>query len=158
MVERRPQLTGEQLATAGGIVLDEIVEEVTSSVGSDRPKLRALVGRLEGSMTLHVQSMDRLGKDVTDLLHWVVQVLERKASLMFHTEGLYIPGGTYALNTPQLQLLKGLARAERALINERAADGRRKARDAGKSLGRPQAFGAAEKQEIRGLDARPAKV
>ncbi|NYI28233.1 recombinase family protein [Sulfitobacter geojensis] len=122
----------EQLGTAG---CDCVFQETMSGARSDRPELRkALVTLSEGDVLI-ITRLDRLARSTRDLLDIVHEIETKGAKLKALTDSwadTTTPTGKLILT-----VLGGLAEFERSLIAERTAEGRERARRAGRRLGRP---------------------
>jgi DNA invertase Pin-like site-specific DNA recombinase len=122
--------------------LHQVFTDSCSGGSRDRPGLNACMTHLRAGDTLHVYSIDRLARDMQDLLSIVQELLERHIGLIFHKENLKfaIPEeGKSAdmIQTLMLQLLGSVAQFERSMINERQREGIAAAKARGKHMGRP---------------------
>ena len=87
--------------------------------------------------TLHVHSIDRLARNVLDLLSLLSELTGRGVSVKFHKENLtFTPDKENPFPRLQHQELGSVAEYERALIRERQKDGIAIAKAAGKYKGR----------------------
>lgn len=122
----------EQLCAAG---CGAVFKETMSGARSDRPELKRALERLADGDVLIVTRLDRLARSTRDLLDIVHTIETRGAKLKALTDSwadTTTPTGKLILT-----VLGGLAEFERSLIAERTAEGRDRARRAGKRLGRP---------------------
>lgn len=113
--------------------VQKIVTEKWSSVG-ERPKLRRLLAQLCAGDELIVWKVDRMGRDLHDLLS-LLQVIHRAgADFRSLTEPIdtRTPLGKFVYS-----MAGAVAEYERNLIRERTRAGVRAARDRGVRLGRP---------------------
>lgn len=120
----------EQLRAAG---CENLFQETISGVRSDRPELQAALNALSNGDVLVVTRLDRLARSTRDLLDIVHTVETKGAQLKALTDAwadTTTPTGKLILT-----VLGGLAEFERSLIAERTAEGRARARRAGKRLG-----------------------
>ena len=122
----------EQLGAAG---CDPVFKETMSGARGDRPELRKALAILSEGDVLVITRLDRLARSTRDLLDIVHEIETKGAKLKALTD-------SWAdTNTPTgkliLTVLGGLAEFERSLIAERTAEGRERARRAGRRLGRP---------------------
>ena len=122
----------EQLGTAG---CGSVFRETMSGARSDRPELKKALDALKEDDVLLVTRLDRLARSTRDLLDIVHTIEARGAKLKALTDSwadTTTPTGKLILT-----VLGGLAEFERSLIAERTAEGRDRARRAGRRLGRP---------------------
>jgi DNA invertase Pin-like site-specific DNA recombinase len=122
----------EQLGAAG---CDSVFKETMSGARSDRPELRKALATLSEGDVLVITRLDRLARSTRDLLDIVHEIETKGAKLKALTDSwadTTTPTGKLILT-----VLGGLAEFERSLIAERTAEGRDRARRAGRRLGRP---------------------
>lgn len=102
-----------------------------------RPEFSKLVDRLEAGDSLVVLKLDRLGRDVQDVL----TTIEALSARSIHVKSLDLEGVdlTSAAGKLQLTVLAAVAAFERDRIKERTKEGLKRARAEGKKLGRPVA-------------------
>jgi len=128
------------------VTLDRVFDEKASARTSDRPELKACLDYVREGDTLHVHSIDRLARNLTDLTAIVDRLTASGVTVRFHNEGITFDGREDSpINRLLLQMLGAVAEFERNLINERRREGQEAARAAGKSLGAPPI--PAEKQK-----------
>ena len=144
------QHTERQLAN---IKLDKIFEEKISGRTVNRPQLQACLDYLREDDILYVHSIDRLARNLRDLLSIINNVLNKKASIRFVKERLSFEGNID--NNPhqnlQLQVIGAAAEFEYAMIHERQAEGIKlaQARGAYKNCGRRPSLSSAQIEEVR---------
>jgi DNA invertase Pin-like site-specific DNA recombinase len=122
----------EQLGAAGCAAL---FRETMSGARSDRPELKKALDTLTQGDVLIVTRLDRLARSTRDLLDIVHTIETKGAKLKALTDAwadTTTPTGKLILT-----VLGGLAEFERSLISERTAEGRERAKRAGRRLGRP---------------------
>lgn len=122
----------EQLEAAGCV---SVFQETMSGARSDRPELKKALDALVEGDVLIVTRLDRLARSTRDLLDIVHTIETKGAKLKALTDSwadTTTPTGKLILT-----VLGGLAEFERSLIAERTAEGRERARRAGRRLGRP---------------------
>jgi DNA invertase Pin-like site-specific DNA recombinase len=97
---------------------------------------------------LMVWSVDRLGRSLPDLLATLQELRAAGVQLFLHQQGI-------DTSTPAGEAMYGMlgvfAQFERAMIVERVKAGLRRARKAGKHIGRPTALTPAKEAELREL-------
>jgi DNA invertase Pin-like site-specific DNA recombinase len=117
--------------------VDRIFEDKISGAKFDRQGLNALLEYVREGDVVIVQSLDRLGRSLSEIIRTANDMLERGIVLRTLKEGI-------DYSTPVGQMIAGvfgsLAQYERTLINERAADARAAAKARGKQTGRPRAL------------------
>ena len=91
-VSSADQTTARQLQN---ISLDKIFEDRCSGKDTNRPQLKACLEYLREDDTLHVHSLDRLARNVEDLLTTVRSLTECGVTVIFHKENL-----TFAPDSP----------------------------------------------------------
>jgi len=124
-----PQLAA--LAAAGA---ERIFGEKESGGRGDRPQLRKLLDTVSAGDVVVITRLDRLARSLPDLVQIVAALKERGAGLRSLKEAWV------DTTTPEGRLMLGvlgsLAEWEREVIRSRIDEGRRRAKAAGKSLGR----------------------
>ena len=133
----------EQLGGAGG---DQVFKETVSGARSDRPELKKALDALTDGDVLIVTRLDRLARSTRDLLDIVHTIETRGAKLKALTDAwadTTTPTGKLILT-----VLGGLAEFERSLIAERTAEGRERARRAGRRLGRPPKLSPYQREAV----------
>jgi DNA invertase Pin-like site-specific DNA recombinase len=126
------QNTDRQLV---GIELKITFEEKASAKDTKRPQLQACLKWLREGDTLHVHSIDRLARNLEDLLSLVKQLTGRGITVNFHKENLVFDGNDNPMQRLMLQLLGSVSEFERSLINERRREGMAQAKAKGKQIG-----------------------
>lgn len=122
-----------------------------------RPEFSKMVDRMEAGDALVVLKLDRLGRDVQDVLA-TIEVLSNRH---IHVKSLDLDGVdlTSAAGKLQLTVLAAVAAFERDRIKERTKEGLRRAHAQGKKLGRPIATAttaAVQQQKSKGLSQSEA--
>jgi putative DNA-invertase from lambdoid prophage Rac len=126
---------------------------------SERPQFAKLLDKLEAGDTLVVAKLDRLGRDMID----VMQTLRKLEEHGKHTneQGTEVKGVkvrvlaldsldlTSAAGKATVGILAVVAEMERDLLVERTQAGLARAKAEGKQLGRPSKTSEADKQTIR---------
>ena len=93
--------------------------------------------------------MDRLARNISDLLNTVQTLNDRGVVVEFVKESLIFTGDDSAMSKLMLTIMGGVAEFERAMIRERQLEGIAKAKQAGKYLGRQSTMTAAHVKAIR---------
>lgn len=151
-----------------GVLEENIVVEKQSGKDFERPLYKGLVDVLQPGDVLAVQSIDRLGRNYTEILdQWRIINKERKAAivvldmpLLDTREGRDLTGTLIA--DIVLQLLSYVAQTEREHIRQRQAEGIAAAKGRGVHFGRerkelPDTFAAfAQLWRSGGISSRSA--
>ncbi|ODP38484.1 recombinase family protein [Sphingomonas turrisvirgatae] len=136
---------------AAGFAVDPkriVAETVSGSTAAmERKGFARLVDRLESGDILIVTKLDRLGRNAMDLRATV----ERLAAEGVRVHCLALGGVdlTSAAGKMTMGVIAAVAEFERDLLIERTQSGLKRAKDAGKQLGRPQALNPTMQEAIR---------
>lgn len=117
------QKTARQLV---GLPLDRVFEEKASGKNiGDRPVLQEMLSYIREGDDLYVHSMDRLARNLEDLLRLVTMITEKGVTLHFVKENLIFEAKAKAspFNKLLLGLLGAVSQFERELILERQREG-----------------------------------
>ena len=106
-----------------GLTLDKTFTDKCSGKDTHRPKLGAALEYLRDGDTLVVHSMDRLARNVVDLLTLVETLTAESISVKFVKENLTFTGDDSPMNKLLLTLLGAVAQFERSMIRERQREG-----------------------------------
>lgn len=140
------QNTARQL---DGIRVDRIFEDKCSGKDTNRPQLQAALAYCRAGDVLVVHSMDRLGRNMTDLLRLVNDLTSRGVVVEFVKEGQRFTGDDSPIAKLMLGLLGSVAEFERALILERQREGVQRAKAEGKYKGRKAILSESKIAEIQ---------
>ena len=122
-----------------GVLLDETFEDNVSAATTSRPKLQEMLKYVRAGDTIHVHSIDRLARSLSDLLKLVESLNEKGVSVHFHKENLQFTGADDKYQNLMLQMMGAVAEFEREMIRERQREGIAKAKVAGAYKGRKKA-------------------
>ncbi|WP_215755318.1 recombinase family protein [Acetobacter sp. P5B1] len=151
------QTLDTQLETLKNYGCEKIFCEKVSGANAQRDQLRKMVRSLKKEDTVIVTRIDRLARSTFDLFA-IVHEITKKGS---HFYSLAEPWADTNTSTGRLMLavLAGLADVERDLIRTRTAEGRARAIEQGKRMGRPPKITTQEKQDVirRRLRGEPLK-
>lgn len=140
------QRTDRQLE---GIELDRRFADKASGKDAQRPQLQAALEYLREGDTLIVHSMDRLARNVRDLLSIVEALTGRGVSVEFVSNNLRFTGdGDSPMSRLMLTVLGAVAEFERALILERQREGIALAKARGVYRGRRPSLSEEQTQEL----------
>jgi len=132
-----------------GVELDKVFTDKASGKDTNRPQLKAALDYLRDGDVLVVHSMDRLCRNIGDLLNTVQTLNERGVVVEFVKESLIFTGDDSAISKLMLTIMGGVAEFERAMIRERQLEGIAKAKQAGKYRGRQSTMTGSQVKEIR---------
>lgn len=113
---------------------EKIYTEKVSGVG-DRTELKTALEFLRDGDSLVIYKLDRLGRNMKDLLAIIEQLQKRNISLVSLRDNIDTGSTTGKLI---MHIFASLAEFERDLIKERSAEGRREAKKKGVRFGRPK--------------------
>ena len=119
------------------VPLDKVFSDAASGCDADRPALKACLEYLREGDTLHVHSIDRLARNLADLLRLVRSLTRNGVAVHFHTERLIFNGDDSPLQNLLFQVVGACVEFERSLIRERRREGQAKAKELGVHCGRP---------------------
>jgi len=132
-----------------GVTLDKTFTDRASGKDANRPELKATMDYLRDGDVLAVHSMDRLARNIGDLLRIVETLNKRGVVVEFVKESLTFTGDDSAMSKLMLTIMGGVAEFERAMIRERQLEGIALAKQAGKYTGRKSTMTEAQVQTIR---------
>jgi len=126
----------------------QVYEDEASGKNTARPQLEACLKGLREGDTLVVWRLDRLGRNLADLVGLVSQFEQRKVNFESLTERIETgsPAGRLVFH-----VFAALAEFERNLIRERTMAGLKAARARGRKGGRPAKLTPKEVKTIRAL-------
>lgn len=150
-VSSADQSTARQL---DGLTLDRVFEDKVSGKDANRPALTELLQFVREGDTVVVHSLDRLARNLQDLLRLVKEMTSKGIKLHFIKENLIFTGEDSPMSNLLLAVLGAIAQFERSLIKERQREGIQVARRQGKYKGRKNALSP---EQIQTLKERIAK-
>lgn len=101
-VSTTAQNTDRQLE---GVELDRVFTDKVSGKSADRPQLKALLAHLRDGDTLHVHSIDRLARNLRDLLSLIQIITVDGVTVVFHKEALTFTGDDSPMQQMMLPLM-----------------------------------------------------
>jgi DNA invertase Pin-like site-specific DNA recombinase len=131
-VSSTEQNTARQLVD---VDLDKEFLDKVSGKTTNRPQLKACLSHLRHGDILHVHSIDRLARNMSDLLQLVNDLTSDGVTVRFHQESLVFSGGDSAMDKLMLQLLGAFSEFEVAMISERQREGIAAAKSKGVRFG-----------------------
>jgi DNA invertase Pin-like site-specific DNA recombinase len=126
----------------------EVYEEQASGKNTGRPQLEGCLKSLRAGDTLVVWRLDRLGRNLADLVRMITDLEQQKINFESLTEKIETGSSTGRL---VFHVFAALAEFERNLIRERTVAGLKAARARGRKGGRPAKLSAKEIKTIRTL-------
>jgi len=112
-------------------------EKLSGASASDRPALQDLIGWVREGDLVVVYSIDRLARNLQDLLAIVTTLNDKGVSIRFIKDNLtFPPKGNDGAAKLYLSILGAVAEFERSIIKQRQAEGIAKAKAAGVYKGR----------------------
>ncbi|WP_319466995.1 recombinase family protein [uncultured Pseudodesulfovibrio sp.] len=132
-----------------GLTFEETFTEKASAATTKRPELENCLRYLRKGDTLHVHSIDRLARNLEDLLRLLNELVGRSVAVKFHKEHLTFTGEDNPFQTLQLQIIGAVAQFERSIIKERQREGIAKAQAKGKHCGRKAKLTQDQVEEIK---------
>lgn len=104
--------------------IERVFEEKVSGASRNRPALQEMITFVRDGDTVVVHSLDRLGRDIRDLLNIVSELNTKGVAVEFTSERLrFTNGGDDPLAKLQLHMLAAFAEWERATARRRQAEG-----------------------------------
>jgi DNA invertase Pin-like site-specific DNA recombinase len=133
-----------------GIPLDKIFTDKASAKDTNRPQLQAALDHVRAGDTLIVHSMDRLARNVEDMLRLVREMNIRGVSVQFIKENMnFTAGNDDPRSTLMFTMLSAFAQFERSLIKERQREGIALAKAKGVYKGRKPALNTERIAQLR---------
>jgi len=124
------QNTDRQLADLKNI--EKTFSDKCSGGTTNRPGLTALLEFIREGDVVHVHSIDRLARNLQDLLELVQRLRTKGVTLQFHKESMtFKPGTSDPMQDLMLNVMGAVAQFEKSLINERQREGIAKAKAQG---------------------------
>ncbi|MHC1789529.1 recombinase family protein [Solidesulfovibrio sp.] len=145
-VSTMDQTTDRQLP---GMEFDREFEDKCSGSTTNRPGLAACLDFIREGDALVVHSMDRLARNLPDMLALVGDLTKRGVSVQFVKEGLTFTAEKNPMQDLQLAVMGAVAQFELAMIRERQREGVAAAKRAGKHCGRKATLTAEQVVEVR---------
>ncbi|MBQ7609054.1 MAG: recombinase family protein [Desulfovibrionaceae bacterium] len=148
-VSSEGQKTDRQLAELN-LPAECLYVDRTSGKDVNRPELQNMLKALRPGDVLHIHSLDRLARNLKDLMSILDKLTEKGVEVRFHKENLAFTGDKQnPMSRLMLQIFGALAEWERSLIRERQAEGIRAAKRKGKPMGRPTTVTEDQRERVR---------
>lgn len=128
-----------EYAANSKIIIDEIIEvEISSRKSQEKRKINEIKDKLQKGDSLIMTEISRLGRSMLEVMNLVLELHERGIRVIFVNQ---MEMSNLSSENPLSKLILSiygyLAEAERTFISERTKAGLAKARQNGKTLGRP---------------------
>lgn len=135
---RRVSTKGQNLARQElPDVTGRVFEEKLSGASRDRPALQEMLSYIRDGDEVHVHSIDRLARSLTDLNNIVTEINSKGASIRFLSEQLHFQGSNDdPVNKLMFHMLGAFSEFEHSLISKRRQEGIEKAKAEGRYKGR----------------------
>jgi DNA invertase Pin-like site-specific DNA recombinase len=148
--EQNASLQRDAIAAAGIPEKYVYVDEGISGTLATRPRLDALLDRLDEGDEVVVWKLDRLGRNTRNVLELIETIKSKGAAFRSLTEGISTSG---PMGEAMLTIMTAFAQLERDTLVERTRAGLESARAQGRVGGRPPKVNAMMLERIRKLVA-----
>lgn len=142
-----------QLEELKAMQVEKIFMDKLSGKNVERPELQNMLNFVREGDTLVVHSLDRLARNLSDLLTMVQDLTGRGVSVRFLNERLDFDAGKEASPVAKLMLsmVGAFAKFERSMIKRRQAEGIALAKERGVYKGRQRSVTDEQIQEVRSM-------
>ena len=107
-----------------GVSLDKVFTDKVSGRDTNRPQLQAALNHVRAGDILIVHSMDRLARNVEDMLRLVRELTGKDVSVEFVKENMvFTAGSDDPRSVLMFTMISAFSQFERALIKERQREG-----------------------------------
>lgn len=142
-----------------GVELDKVFTDKASGKDTNRPQLQSALAYVRAGDALIVHSMDRLARNVEDMLRLVREMNDRGVSVQFVKENMsFTAGNEDPRSILMFTMLSAFAQFERSLIKERQREGIAIAKAKGKYLGKQPKLNADQKAQLRSMVAQQVPI
>lgn len=135
--------------TFDGMTVDKTFTDKCSGGTRNRPALMEMLDYVREGDTIVCHSIDRLARDLQDLMHLVQTLTGRGVGVRFMKESLTFDGNASPMQTMILQVMGSFAQFERSMIRERQKEGQEAARAKGKIPGRKPKLSSDQITELK---------
>ncbi len=132
-----------------GLTLDRIFEEKVSGKDANRPELLAMLAYVREGDEVVVHSMDRLARNLSDLLSIVNGLTSRCVKVRFEKENLTFSGQDDPMSKLMLSMMGAFSEFERSIIKMRQHEGITLAKKRGAYKGRKPSLNALQAEQLR---------
>jgi len=142
-----------------GLALNKVFTDKVSGGTKDRPALNDLMEYARSGDVVHVHSIDRLARNLADLLNLLEQFTGKGITVKFHKENLTFSGENNPFQKLQLQVIGAVAEFERSMIKERQREGIAKAKqDRSKYQGRKPSIDGDRVRKMKAEGLSPTAI
>lgn len=134
--------------TFDGVLVDKTFTDKCSGGTRNRPALTEMLEYVREGDTIVCHSIDRLARDLQDLMRLVQTLTGRGVGVRFIKEALTFTGDESPMQIMILQVMGSFAQFERSIIRERQREGMEAARAKGKIPGRKKALSPEQIAEL----------
>lgn len=128
------QNTARQL---DGMTFDKVFEDKVSGKDTNRPELLAMLDYIRNGDELYVHSLDRLGRNTSDLIQLMDTLKTKGVTVIFDKNKMtFSTDESNSMNTLMFTMLSAFSQFERDLMLERQREGIAIAKAEGKYKGR----------------------
>lgn len=133
-VSTAEQNTARQLE---GMTFDKVFEDQVSGKDTNRPELLAMLDYVRDGDELYVHSLDRLGRNTSDLIQLMDTLKSKGVTVIFNKNKMtFSPDTSNPMNNLMFTMLSAFSQFERELMLERQREGIAIAKAQGKYKGR----------------------
>jgi len=133
-VSTADQNTARQLE---GMTFDKVFEDKVSGKDTNRPELLAMLDYVRDGDELYVHSLDRLGRNTSDLIQLMEQLKTKGVTVVFDKSKMtFSPDTSNPMNNLMFTMLSAFSQFERDLMLERQREGIAIAKAEGKYKGK----------------------
>jgi len=118
-----------------GLKVDKSFIDYSSGKDTNRPKFKLMMEYIREDDIIFVHSMDRMSRNVKDLLKTIDEITYKKATVFFVKENLKFSGDDSSISRLLLVMLGAVAEFELSIIRERQREAIDLAKKAGKYKG-----------------------
>jgi DNA invertase Pin-like site-specific DNA recombinase len=148
-VSSADQNEARQTEALAELDIDKLFMDKLSGKDTKRPQLQAALEYMREGDVLVVHSMDRLARNMRDLLNLVAELNTKGIAVEFVKEHLNFTGDDSPMSKLMLSILGGVAEFERSIIRERQREGIAVAKGKGAYRGRKPALTAVQVTALR---------
>lgn len=146
--DQNADLQRDAMSAAGISVKYFYADEGVSGTLASRPRLDALLDRLDEGDEVVVWKLDRLGRNTRNVLELIELIESKGATFRSLTEGISTSG---PMGRAMLTIMSAFAQLERDTIVERTRAGLEAAKAQGRRGGRPSVVDEKKRAKIRSL-------
>jgi len=132
-----------------GMTLDRTFEDKVSGKSQNRPALQDMLKHVRGGDEVFVHSMDRLARNLGDLLKLVTELTTKGVKVTFLKESMTFTGDDSSASKLMLSIMGAVAEFERSMILERQREGIAIAKAKGAYKGRKPSLTPSQVEAIK---------